>query len=626
MGRYAFGGTDAQPPDNSPETPRGAGTGSGAPVLPKARVVSREPPRYGLASRTTGVAPLYVFFDVTQDDHVLKPPDVDGHLDYADIRYEWDFGDAKSGTWTTSARNKNRATGYLAAHVYDQPGSYQVSLAATDLSGHTEKYSVPIMVQDPNQTFAGESTICASTRRSTDAFAGCPAGARRVTTGNLADVAQHFGDGRRILLRRGDRWSYSESLRVSTNGPMTIGAYGTCDNPSRLGICANAPVLEAAGARSSGGIFELNQARDVRFMDLSFEGPLDHEAAIGGVTEMHQILFYRLQARGFDTPIGNSHWDTEDFDQLAVVQCDIAETSGAPVFLGGIRMGVLGNDLRDSFETHILRLWQAHRAVIQHNELSGTSLNTDTGRHALKLHGPSDQVLNTSDGTHLDFPTQHVIISNNVFGSSGPWPVSIGPQDSATLERLQDIIFEKNRVLPTFGHQSSQPVQIGLQMWARYVTVRNNVFSAAGTGDNFEAVGLDRYTDSYEGLGLPAPEGIRVFNNTVYGASDTGEHHVTLVTLGVAEGTQIANNLIEASPDSTTIARGNAPGTEVGTNLTVVDAGFVDTSSSDPLLWNFSLTETSPAVNGGDQVPVYEDFDGLARPQGAGFSFGAFGR
>ena len=49
-----------------------------------------------LASRTGGVAPLAVFFDAVGTPDVVQPAEVDGHREYADLHYAWDFGD--SGT------------------------------------------------------------------------------------------------------------------------------------------------------------------------------------------------------------------------------------------------------------------------------------------------------------------------------------------------------------------------------------------------------------------------------------------------------------------------------------------------------------------------------------------------
>ncbi|HUW84794.1 MAG TPA: PKD domain-containing protein, partial [Phycisphaerae bacterium] len=86
------------------------------------------------ASRTSGIAPLAVFFDaVDPASGVLQPTDGD----YASLGYAWDFGDPDAGTWSTNGNSRNTAMGYVAAHVYEQPGTYTATLTVTDTQGGT---------------------------------------------------------------------------------------------------------------------------------------------------------------------------------------------------------------------------------------------------------------------------------------------------------------------------------------------------------------------------------------------------------------------------------------------------------------------------------------------------------
>ncbi|HUW84930.1 MAG TPA: PKD domain-containing protein, partial [Phycisphaerae bacterium] len=86
------------------------------------------------ASRTSGIAPLAVFFDaVDPASGVIQPADGD----YASLGYAWDFGDPDAGTWSTNGNSRNTAMGYVAAHVYEQPGTYTATLTVTDTQGGT---------------------------------------------------------------------------------------------------------------------------------------------------------------------------------------------------------------------------------------------------------------------------------------------------------------------------------------------------------------------------------------------------------------------------------------------------------------------------------------------------------
>ncbi len=101
-------------------------------------------------NRTSGVAPLAVFFDATdtKSTNTVRP--------FHELLYQWNFGDPNSGTWATSKKSKNTATGGVSAHVYEVPGTYTVSLVVTDADGNTATESIVITVDDPNVVFGGE--------------------------------------------------------------------------------------------------------------------------------------------------------------------------------------------------------------------------------------------------------------------------------------------------------------------------------------------------------------------------------------------------------------------------------------------------------------------------------------
>ena len=72
-------------------------------------------------ARTSGVAPLAVFFDAT------GTIDTDGSTnDFHDLTYSWDFDDPDAGTWSFSGLSKNVAFGPVAGHVFETAGTYGV--------------------------------------------------------------------------------------------------------------------------------------------------------------------------------------------------------------------------------------------------------------------------------------------------------------------------------------------------------------------------------------------------------------------------------------------------------------------------------------------------------------------
>jgi PKD repeat protein len=576
-----------------------------------------------LVSRTGGVAPLAVFFDAVGTPNVKQPPEVDGRMEYGDLHYEWDFGDPGSGTWAVSGKSKNHATGYVAAHVYETPGTYTVTLTVTDQDGQSESYQAEIVVDDPDVVYSGASTVCVST--GTD-FTGCPAGATQVTTDQITEIEQYFTSGGRVLLRRGDVWQTSDTMSVSTEGPFTLGAFGDCQAADERGICSNAPVIQAQGAVEA-SLFRVHNVSDTRIMDLRLVGPHEFHGALGGVTGISTVLAFRLQVEGFGTPLGNSHWETEGHDQYMYVDCDAGMSATNVIYVGSERLALMGNRFRNPSASHVVRVWQAFKGVISHNDISGSSQDTDAGRHAIKLHGPGEDVISDPGEGGLARRTKYVVISNNIFGGSGPWPVAIGPQDSGSDERLENLVVEQNRFYPGYGDPSccSSLVQVSLLVWARYVTVRNNVFTGEGSSRYFTAVSIGQ-----RGI-EPFPLGNRVFNNTIYKSDPVvGEYNSAagISVDDVAVGTTVINNLVYFANGFDVVDMIEGGGTDLteAFNLMTDDPWLVDPDNADFLAKDFSLQADSPAVDNGTPTAVFDDFAGAARPVGGGYDVGAFER
>ena len=210
-----------------------------------------------------------------------------------------------------------------------------------------------------------------------------------ISTTVATDVAAYIAAGRRILFRRGDSWTSTGSIQLSNAGPLTIGAYGDCTTPDDRGICSNAPVLNLSGGVTEGFFNSFNHS-DGRIMDLHFIDADNRRAVADGVTGLNRLLYLRLKSEGFETPFGVGHWDTDGHDQLAYVDNDFSVSRNNILYVGSERLMVLGNRLRDPSLSHVLRVWHAYKGVIAHNELSGSSATSNTGRHALKLHGPHE--------------------------------------------------------------------------------------------------------------------------------------------------------------------------------------------------------------------------------------------
>ncbi|MCP4346196.1 MAG: PKD domain-containing protein, partial [Desulfobacterales bacterium] len=137
------------------------------------------------ASRTSGVAPLGVFFET----------DLTSSAAFSNTFYSWNFGDSSSGTWAETGTSKNIDTGPVSAHVFETPGEYTVTLTAKNNSGTIGAETVLITVENPETVYAGTNTVCISRSDSND-FTGCPDNAEQVTMDDFDDISSHISTGK----------------------------------------------------------------------------------------------------------------------------------------------------------------------------------------------------------------------------------------------------------------------------------------------------------------------------------------------------------------------------------------------------------------------------------------------
>jgi len=546
-----------------------------------------EPEEYGgpmtAASRTSGVAPLAVFFDaVDPASSVVQPADGD----YASLGYEWDFGDPGAGNWSTNGNSRNAAMGYVAAHVYEQPGTYTATLTVTDAGGGTQAYQQQITVEP----FGGTTYYVSSSSGSDDNSGLSPTAPLASFGAGMSKVDTN----RRILFKRGDTWTvWNSNEPIGAPGPGIIGAYyhsDGSDDPSRA-----KPHILIASNGAGLGCGNLS-ASDWRIMDLwvSAEG-LSTGWGLGlGWEGAVRWLLLRVEIDGFDVGIGCTAAGTA-FVENTVAECNVHDIVGIGVYLAGSRLAVLGTRITDMVESHVLRVWHAQKAVISENICH----NPGASRQALKLHG-------YDAGRGL--PTEYVVISGNRFRGS-TYVVAMGPENAESDEPIRHVVVERNVIRP------DELTVLGLLVRADDVTVRNNIFDGTGGASWFTAVGL------VDGAG-PALHGIRICNNTAYLGDSANTFRLCTIDSS-AEDTVVRNNLASA-PGTTDpqLIVGSGSGLTADHNLLTGTPGFVNAPAGD-----FRLESGSPAVDAGTVVPsVFVDWDGADRPRGDGYDIGAFER
>ncbi|HOO71577.1 MAG TPA: PKD domain-containing protein [Spirochaetota bacterium] len=577
-------------------------------------------------SRTSGVAPLAVHFFAD----FVGSADGDERIErFHHYDYTWNFDDAGSGNWGTTGKSKNTVKGAAAVHVYENPGIYNVSLIIRNHSGVVGTESYSITVNDPDSFYSGTNTTCVNNAGDTD-FSDAPSGARTESTDDLSTITQYATTGSRILFKRGSSWIVSSSLNWPGNsGPVTIGAYGGTTTGTRdaQGIYDNAPQITVNG----GTFLNLALKQGWTIMDLHLIDTTRSNYCFGGATSMQRLLFLRLEITGFNTGIGWSHWNDADCmrkDDMVISSCNISESKIHIIYGGSERLALIGNILCDVQEYHVVRIWQAYRSVISNNIISGSSLSTDTGMLGLKFHGPG--VYPGGEGTDsfgvpvpetglLNVRTEFSIIADNIFGSSGPWPVVIAPQNGAADERLSNIIFERNRFHSDYGSQSSREVTVSLGVCARYTTIRNNIFDGTGSDNTYTGIAVER-----RGV-EPAPKNIEIYHNTIYRGDSPSYIHRGITLREPVTNSIVQNNLISFPyvTGSVTMILDETTDSVCLNNLLTDDAQFILPDASSPLNRDFRLQVSSPAIDQGSMVSVYDDFYINSRPESSS-DLGAF--
>jgi hypothetical protein len=393
-------------------------------------------------SRLSGVAPLSVFFDAsgTTATATTKP--------IHELEYRWTFGDTNlsppvtvtnpaatgTSTWNTGSKPgaslRNKATGPVAAHVYETPGTYTVTLDVTDgTTNSVTNTCTQIVVQNPDDTpgapgvFTGANTVCVAGWNSPAKTAlslipipgtgGCPAGADRVVQPNFTTAINTYAKtGKRVLFKRGDTFlstPYSSNgnyftSSITATGPGIVGAFGTGVPPVIQPNNPNGNDLLNISVRTTPNL------KDWRVMDLELDGMSTgsgsriYSSGVSFGGGANQITLLRLNIHDiYSTGIGNAtntldHSNNTGYgghkmwDQIAVVDSSVLRNhgdgsgnGGCGMYFAALRFSLLGTTVDDVTQAeHILRFPYLDKAVISNNILSRQAGN----KHVIKLHAP----------------------------------------------------------------------------------------------------------------------------------------------------------------------------------------------------------------------------------------------
>jgi hypothetical protein len=581
-----------------------------------------------LPSRTSGVAPLAVFFDAT------GTTDPSTSNSFRDLHFVWDFGDPSAGTWQFSGKSKNAAIGGVAGHLFTTPGTYTVRLTVSNATGQSSSQTAVITVTNPDTVFSGANTRCVSTSGN---FSGCPAGAEQITSSSVNSSILNQA-GKRTLYRKGETFSISNAINLTNAGttgshvgafPVTSSGKATFNVPSGNGTtgATNWRITDIFFNGLGAGGVPVNMTGGSGTAQLTVYN-VDVERFNGCATfyspqgHNREISFVNVTCKNFINPGSGTKFfeDTE-----------------SSMFMGiEIDKGDINNFGVDQTEFNH-RMVYFDKKIIQHNKYHGRAVGHSKNvlqiRHCFTSWG-SKCINNTTRG-------QYLIVSDNHFLEEG------GPQAAYVIRTcnesrctssaddsfpVENIIIERNLIQLDYDNPQTEPISSIFQINSARTTIRNNILDlqhlpVPGTSSqgpsilNAEAhpagVSMDLndiwfinnsiYVDGY-------PKGIRVCNTSAGGSGHRCNNNLIYVP-GITGTITLTTGSNFASTQGNIIATTN-PYTSL--------PGFLATFPQTALNF-FSLSPSSSALNTGVTIPNMRtsDFTGSTLRTGS-WDVGAF--
>jgi PKD repeat protein len=512
------------------------------------------------ASRTRCTAPCAVFFhaDGTTSDR-MNSDEVFLFLDY-----EWRFGDSSAGTWRTGAlantgtpQSKNLEYGPTAGHLFERPGSYTVQLTVCTSDGSscdTERQL--ITVSNPNTVYPRTETVCVGNSRPVAGSGGCPAGAKVVRSADFDDA---FANGAncgaeaanahvRCLFKRGDTFTASRQVDMSSANGVQIGAFGS----------GNKPVIRASGNFT---LFDDNVGwEDWTFYDLEIAASGSGDDCFRLTSRQAKATHFsliRITIDGWDAfvsaPITNAaHDGRSDLSGFYVSELERVTTTPGQnywvfggfrdMWLAGMTLGdPRNNDGGDPSQAKFMRFAGIQRGFIGHSLVGQGGGNSE---QIAKIHNVHRARAGSGRAA-----THSVQIVDNEFvrvGDEG-WQVSLAPQSASTSgadELVRRFVIERNWYhsdqyvggTPT----NTRPFMLGN---TEQMMLRNNIIDCSARSDNVHSSCVAAKVADRRAA-EPNPEDTYIYNNTVaHFGNETGRIGVAEVDSGTRNTDARANLL-----------------------------------------------------------------------------------
>ncbi len=419
----------------------GGGAGWGDPDAP-----SPEPVIHVLDN--SGMAPFAA--------HVHALDSTIGVGDSLTARYRWDFGDPEAPY--------DQLEGFNAAHVYDTPGTYTITLTIMNEAGR-------------ESTATAQITVTADTRTpiyvSADGNDEHDGRSIEQPIRTFARAIQLLNHEDAVLFRRGDVFDVSLSVGGINRRGWLFGAYGTGEKP----------VLRWTGPMGYNTMIGMNEAltRDVVVQDLKFDS---------------------IYASSPDRNITDAI--VPDGENITIRNCTFGHVTDA-VNCERQPVGVLTVN-NDAPIPNAVRAYYVWVQGTDHTHI-GNTVNRSLHEHNIRIGGAQRVLLAHNDFTNLQKTTiwlmqgEDLFVRNNTLNEG---QLAIGPDHNGPpTASLRRCVVEAN-VLDK--RQDSMHAGVKIKAGAEHVYVRNNLVLTTGHS-TFE---VTEYLASMD----RSCQDIRIVNNT----------------------------------------------------------------------------------------------------------------
>ena len=432
----------------------------------------------------SGMAPLLVNVDgLSSMLHAGDP---------LSARFEWDFGDP--------AGAHNALVGWTAAHVYDQPGVYTLSLTLRDELGRQSVGSIEVTVTPDTRT---PIYVDSQGNDSNDGLS--PQNAVQ----SAARVQELLGSGRAVWFRRDQVHDFGvDQLEISGLSDVVIGAFDTGARPILLG-----PPFEPSPGDPNFGIARtligienrpgepvINQ---IVVQDLAFRTPNpaspstdnNHVALQVNGRDARNIVFRRnlCDDIGHCIILFKGSWAHADGyvypHGFAAIDNEGVEMSSFFAFMAGYHLSLIGNIVTGGTHTGWIFRYYADRVLVANNDFQQPVSNFEEfaaagGVHCDPAHG---QLLGDCDGPpgNSEWGEYSYIVGNQLDGT-----LRLGYEafrDGQTVYQSQrNVVVEGNVFSRAAPNQAPTPTLRHFP-FTRNLRIRNNLFLGPGGESSFTA-------------------------------------------------------------------------------------------------------------------------------------------